>query len=206
MKTLYDVLNIRADDGAESVRKAFLKAVKANHPDLHPGDPDAQSRFAQIVRANAILRNPKLRAIYDGILESQAQQRRRSKLVTLFNTAHRIVADAIIGFVLAFVLAEGGYKLFTYLSKTSDVTARGSVTVAAVPPLMQVDAARHLKAVGLPKSSAAALGPVVDVAANANTAVEVARADHRRRRGRRSYAGLAGRKLLPGRCQPTTSA
>ncbi|HEY2532709.1 MAG TPA: J domain-containing protein [Xanthobacteraceae bacterium] len=150
MKTLYDVLNIRADDNAESVRNAFRKAVKANHPDLNAGDPDAQSRFVQIVRANDILRDPELRAIYDGMLEFERQQcRPQSKLV-----ARGIAANAITGFVLAFVLAGA----FTYLSKTSDVTARESAAVAAGLPLAPVDAAGHLKAVGLAKSSAAVLG------------------------------------------------
>ncbi|HEY2532452.1 MAG TPA: hypothetical protein VGJ20_31730 [Xanthobacteraceae bacterium] len=126
------------------------KAVKANHPDLNTGDPDAQSRFAQIARAD-----PELRAIYDRMLEFEGQQcHPQSKLVAIVNTAHSIVADAIAGFILAFALAGGGYKLVTYLPKRSDlVTAREPVTVAVVPPLAPVDAAGHLKAIRLPKSA-----------------------------------------------------
>jgi curved DNA-binding protein CbpA len=138
METLYDVLNVRADDDAESVRKAFRKAVKANHPDLNAGDPDAPSRFVKIVRANTILRDPELREIYDQTLELDGQRcRPQSKLVAIANTVHSIAANAIIGFVLAFVIAGG---LRTYLSKTSDVIARESVAVAAVSPLAPVDA------------------------------------------------------------------
>ena len=51
MKTLYDLLGARADDDAEGLRNAFRKAAKANHPDLHAGDPDAPIRFRQIVEA-----------------------------------------------------------------------------------------------------------------------------------------------------------
>jgi hypothetical protein len=175
MKTFYDVLNVRADDDAESVKKAFRKAVKANHPDLNAGDPDAQSRFMQIVRANAVLRDPELRSIYDRMLEFEGQQcRPQSKLAAISNTAHSIAANAIIGFGLAFVLAGGGYTLFTYLSKISDVTAPESVTVAAIPPLASLDAAGHLKALGLPTSSAAALAAPVGVAADVKTAVNAA--------------------------------
>ncbi|HEY2534444.1 MAG TPA: DnaJ domain-containing protein [Xanthobacteraceae bacterium] len=173
MKTLYDVLNVRVDDDAESVRKAFRKAVKANHPDLNAGDPGAQSRFAQIVRANAILRDPELRVVYDRMLEFERQRGRpQSKLVAIFNAAHSIAANAISGFVLAFVLAGGGYKLFTYPPMTSGVTARESVTVAAIPPLALVDVAGQLKSVGLPKLSAAALGAPVDIATDVKTAVD----------------------------------
>jgi curved DNA-binding protein CbpA len=165
-EALYDVLNIRSDDGAERGRKAFREGAKANRPNLNAGDPDTQPRFAQIDRANAILRDPELRAIYHRMLEFERQQcRPRSKLVAIFSTAHSIAADAIIGFVLVFVLAGGGYKLFTYLSKTSDVSTREAVTVAAVPPPAPVDAAERLGAVALPKSSPAALRVPVDVAA-----------------------------------------
>ena len=34
MKTLYDLLSARADDDAETLKKAFRIAVKAIHPDL----------------------------------------------------------------------------------------------------------------------------------------------------------------------------
>jgi curved DNA-binding protein CbpA len=155
MKTLYDVLNVRADDDAKSVEEAFRKALKANHPDLNVGDLDAQSGFAQIVSANAILRDPELRAVYDRMLEFEEQQYRpQSKLVAISTTVYSIAADTIVALVLAFVLAGGAYKLFTHFSKTSDVTARESVPVAAVPPLAPGDAAGQLKAVGLPKSFA----------------------------------------------------
>ena len=50
MKTLYDLLNALPDDDAESLRAAFRKAAKANHPDNNPGEPDAPLRFRRIVR------------------------------------------------------------------------------------------------------------------------------------------------------------
>ena len=36
MKSLYELLGASADDNAEALQKAFRKAVKAHHPDLHP--------------------------------------------------------------------------------------------------------------------------------------------------------------------------
>ena len=73
MKTLYDLLGAHADDDAETLKKAFRKAVKATHPDLHAGDADAQLRFRQIVNANAILRDAKQRATYDLLLQRERQ-------------------------------------------------------------------------------------------------------------------------------------
>ena len=41
MKTLYDLLGALPDDDAEDLRIAFRKAVKANHPDVNPDNPEA---------------------------------------------------------------------------------------------------------------------------------------------------------------------
>jgi len=62
MKTLYDVLGVRADADAETVKRAFRKAVKAHHPDLRDGDAE---RIRAVIAANAVLRDPDQRAAYD---------------------------------------------------------------------------------------------------------------------------------------------
>jgi curved DNA-binding protein CbpA len=138
MKTLYDLLGARPDDDAETLQNAFRKAAKANHPDLHAGDPDAAKRFRQIAAAYAILRDAEERATYDRLLAFRRQQL-RSKL------KRNIVSDAIAVVGLAVVLV-GGYTLFAHISKTSvaktsveavkvvEVAARGPVEIADVQP------------------------------------------------------------------------
>jgi len=79
MNTLYNLLGVRPDADDETLRKAFRKAIKATHPDLHAGDPDAPLRFRQIVDANALLRDAKQRATYDWLLQLE-HQRFRLKL------------------------------------------------------------------------------------------------------------------------------
>jgi tetratricopeptide (TPR) repeat protein len=74
MKSLYEVLGARVDDDAQAIKQAFRTAVKASHPDLHPGDPGALLRFRRIVTANTILRDEKQRAAYDQLLEEKRQQ------------------------------------------------------------------------------------------------------------------------------------
>ncbi|MBO0800306.1 MAG: DnaJ domain-containing protein, partial [Blastocatellia bacterium] len=74
MTSLYDLLGARADDDEQAIKKAFRKAVRANHPDLHPDDPDAVLRFRRIITASAILRDPKQRAAYDELLELERQR------------------------------------------------------------------------------------------------------------------------------------
>jgi tetratricopeptide (TPR) repeat protein len=74
MTSLYDLLGARADDDEHAIKKAFRNAVKAHHPDLHPGDPDAALRFRRIITASAVLRDAKQRAAYDQLLEHERQQ------------------------------------------------------------------------------------------------------------------------------------
>jgi len=126
MKTLYDLIGAIADDDAEALKQAFREAVKAHHPDLHPDDPDAPSRFRQIVAASVLLRDAKKRATNDRIRELERQQfqltlecdQLRSKVERQQLRSKRIrttVAVAVVG-----VLA-GGYVLFASLPTTTIV-------------------------------------------------------------------------------------
>jgi hypothetical protein len=131
MKTLYDLLGARADDDAEGLRNAFRKAAKANHPDLHAGDPDAAIRFREIVEAYDILRDAAQRAAYDRLLKFERERFRRGLKGTASYLVRNVVSDAIAVVGLAIVLG-GGYTLFAYISKTpieaakhAEVTARG---------------------------------------------------------------------------------
>jgi tetratricopeptide (TPR) repeat protein len=74
MKSLYGLLGAGEGDDADALRKAFRRAVKAHHPDLHPGDPDAPERFRQIIAAHGLLRDAKQRATYDRLLLLERQQ------------------------------------------------------------------------------------------------------------------------------------
>jgi DnaJ domain len=137
MKTLYDLLGAGADDDAEGLRNAFRKAAKANHPDLHAGDPDAAIRFREIVEAYDILRDAAQRAAYDRLLKFERERFRRRLKSTVSYLVRNIVSDAIAVVGLAIVLG-GGYTLFAYISKTpvetarlAEVTARGPTKTGA---------------------------------------------------------------------------
>lgn len=141
METLYDTLDIHPDDDAGEVRDAFRKAVKASHPDLNAGDPDAPARFRQIVRANAILGDPELRSIYDRMLEFERQRLPpTSKPTTVFDVARNIVPDAIVIVVLAAVMA-GAFTLYTYISEISAVRIKVAEVAAHEPAMPNAVAA-----------------------------------------------------------------
>jgi tetratricopeptide (TPR) repeat protein len=114
MKSLYDVLGARMDDDAQAIRKAFRAAVKAYHPDLHPGDPDAVLRFRRIITAAAILRDKKQRAAYDqrlGLDREQIRQKFDQRLLRLQYQRRqtRLKVGAIAA--VAVVALAGGYGL-----------------------------------------------------------------------------------------------
>lgn len=61
----YEVLGVdkNADDAA--IKKAYRTLAKKNHPDVNPGDKDAEERFKEINEAYQVLSNPQKRAQYD---------------------------------------------------------------------------------------------------------------------------------------------
>ena len=64
-KDYYEVLGV--DKGADeaTIKAAYRKLAKKNHPDVNPGDKDAEERFKEINEAYQVLSNPQKRAEYD---------------------------------------------------------------------------------------------------------------------------------------------
>jgi curved DNA-binding protein CbpA len=143
MKTLYDLLGSRPSDNAETLRAAFRKAAKANHPDLHAGDPCAAMRFREIAQAYEILRDAQRRATYDRLLQFE-RERVGWKLKSAFSyLMHSAVCDAVTAIGLALVLA-GGYLTYAHISKTPAEDLAGSgghaaARIAAVQPAGQTN-------------------------------------------------------------------
>lgn len=65
MKDPYVVLGVDRAADADAIKKAYRKLAKANHPDLHPNDPQAVERFKEIGAAYEILSDEKKRAHFD---------------------------------------------------------------------------------------------------------------------------------------------
>ena len=61
----YEVLGV--DKGADeaAIKKAYRTLAKKNHPDVNPGDKEAEERFKEINEAYQVLSNPQKRAQYD---------------------------------------------------------------------------------------------------------------------------------------------
>ena len=61
----YEVLGISKGASDDEIKKAYRKAAKASHPDLHPDDKEAEARFKEINEAYEVLSDPQKRARYD---------------------------------------------------------------------------------------------------------------------------------------------
>ena len=61
----YEVLGVAKDASEEDIKKAYRKLAKKYHPDMNPGDKDAEAKFKEASEAYAILSDAEKRKQYD---------------------------------------------------------------------------------------------------------------------------------------------
>lgn len=61
----YEVLGVAKDASADEIKKAYRKAAKESHPDLHPGDKACEEKFKEVNEAYEILSDEDKRKKYD---------------------------------------------------------------------------------------------------------------------------------------------
>jgi molecular chaperone DnaJ len=61
----YSVLGVKKDATTDQVKKAYRKLARKHHPDVNPGNKDAEEQFKRISEANEVLSDPEKRKIYD---------------------------------------------------------------------------------------------------------------------------------------------
>jgi len=61
----YEILGVQASASADDIRRAYRQLARKYHPDVNPGDHEAEARFKEINEAQEVLLNPEARARYD---------------------------------------------------------------------------------------------------------------------------------------------
>jgi molecular chaperone DnaJ len=64
-KDLYSVLGVGRQASADEIKKAYRKLARKHHPDVNPGNKQAEERFKEISFAYDVLSDPEKRKIYD---------------------------------------------------------------------------------------------------------------------------------------------
>jgi curved DNA-binding protein len=64
-KDYYKTLGVSRNASKEDIKKAYRKLARRYHPDLNPGDKEAEQKFKEIQEANEVLSNDEKRKSYD---------------------------------------------------------------------------------------------------------------------------------------------
>jgi curved DNA-binding protein len=64
-KDYYTVLGVSKTAPPEEIKRAYRKLARKYHPDLNPGDKDAEAKFKDLNAANEVLSEPETRQKYD---------------------------------------------------------------------------------------------------------------------------------------------
>jgi len=76
MKDPYETLGVKRSAADKEIKDAFKKLARQFHPDLHPGDKEAEAKFKDISAANDLLKDPEKRRRFDaGEIDASGAER-----------------------------------------------------------------------------------------------------------------------------------
>jgi DnaJ-class molecular chaperone len=74
----YTVLGVKKDASQDAIQKAYRRLAKKLHPDLNPGNKQAEERFKEVTTAYDLLGDPAKRARFDrGEIDASGMERPR---------------------------------------------------------------------------------------------------------------------------------
>jgi curved DNA-binding protein len=72
-KDYYKILGVERTADQKAISRAFRKLARQHHPDVNPGNTQAEARFKEINEAYQVLNDPERRGKYDQLLDLRQQ-------------------------------------------------------------------------------------------------------------------------------------
>jgi len=80
VKDPYEILGVERAASADDIQKAYRRLAKKLHPDLNPGNKEAEERFKEVTAANGLLSDPDKRRRFDsGEIDASGAERPRER-------------------------------------------------------------------------------------------------------------------------------
>jgi DnaJ-class molecular chaperone len=94
----YAILGVRNDASPEEIRKTYRKLARKLHPDVNPGNAEAEEQFKNLSRAYDLLNDPEKRARFDrGEIDISGVERPRQRYYRDFaeqSAGHAYASDS----------------------------------------------------------------------------------------------------------------
>jgi len=127
---LYIVLGIERDAGMGEIKRAYKRLARRLHPDINPGDREAEARFRQVLDAYETLMDPDRRRRYDaGQMSAQGEDAATFGFAG-FDFSHRVHAERTTTFGELFeeVLSRRAPRMPEGAATGADIHARATLT------------------------------------------------------------------------------
>ena len=80
MKDPYEILGVARTASPDEIQKAYRRLAKKLHPDLNPGNKEAEERFKEVSSANDLLSDTDKRQRFDsGEIDASGAERPRPR-------------------------------------------------------------------------------------------------------------------------------
>jgi DnaJ-class molecular chaperone len=132
MRNFYSVLQVAPKASEAEIKAAFRTLAKSCHPDLKPGDRQAEEAFQEAKRAYTFLSNPETRKMYDAFLAERKAAERQRRWRSAFTMSASFALTAAVVIVTMLWLNMGSFP-FAGGRLSAGAAERVTLEVAGAP-------------------------------------------------------------------------